>query len=122
MSPSARNIARIEEAKVDYLPGLSSDDKKQRLSQMSYEAFLRDLVHAERAVIDFYQARTKGEWGVGTDAEPALDCWAIGLPGFKGMNLANGSAPWVSRRRVMRMEDHTVCIFPTATQRSRAFW
>ncbi len=92
LSPSARNtIAQIEEAKVDYLPGLSSDDKKQRLSRMSYEAFLRDLVHAERAVLNFYHARTMGEWGVGTDAVSALDCWGIGLPGFKGMNLANGS-------------------------------
>src|SRR5450631_4470643 len=39
LSGSARStIVQIEEAKLDYLPGLSSDDKKQRLSRMSYEA------------------------------------------------------------------------------------
>ncbi len=58
---------------------------------MSYEAFLRDLVNAEPAVLSFYHARTMGEWGVGTDAVSALDCWGFGLPGFQGMNLAQGS-------------------------------
>jgi spermidine dehydrogenase len=92
LSESARTtIAQIQEGAVDYLPGLSSDDKKQRLSRISYEAFLADLVHAEPAVLHFYHARTMGEWGVGTDAVSALDCWGFGLPGFQGMKLAKGS-------------------------------
>jgi spermidine dehydrogenase len=90
-APAREAIVRIQEGKIDYLPGLSSDDKKQRLSRMSYEAFLRDLVHADPSVLNFYHARTMGEWGVGTDAVSALDCWGIGLPGFQGMNLAKGS-------------------------------
>jgi len=36
-------------------------------------------------------ARTMGEWGVGTDAVSALDCWAFDLPGFQGMKIAKGS-------------------------------
>jgi spermidine dehydrogenase len=92
LSASAREaIVQIQEGKIDYLPGLSSDDKKQRLSRMSYEAFLRDLVHADPSVLNFYHARTMGEWGVGTDAVSALDCWGFGLPGFQGMDLAKGS-------------------------------
>jgi spermidine dehydrogenase len=89
--PARSAIVQIQEGNIDYLPGLSSDDKKQRLSRMSYETFLRDVVHVERAVLDFYHARTMGEWGVGTDAVSALDCWGIGLPGFQGMNLTKGS-------------------------------
>jgi spermidine dehydrogenase len=58
---------------------------------MSYEAFLREVVHVEPAVLKFYSARTKGEWATGTDAVSALDCWGIGLPGFQGMNLAKGA-------------------------------
>jgi spermidine dehydrogenase len=81
---------QIETANIDYLPGLSSDDKKERLSRMSYEAFLRDVVHADPMVLKFYYARTMGEWGVGTDAVNALDCWGFGLPGFQGMKLAKG--------------------------------
>ena len=92
LSAAAREtIVQIQEGKVDYLPGLGSDAKKQRLSRMSYEAFLRDVVHVEPAVLHFYHARTMGEWGVGTDAVSALDCWGFGLPGFQGMNLAKGS-------------------------------
>src|SRR3984957_19631789 len=92
LSAAARAaIVQIQEAKIDYLPGLSSDDKKQRLSRMSYEAFLRDVVRVEPAVLSFYHARTMGEWGVGTDAVSALDCWGFGLPGFQGMSLAKGS-------------------------------
>jgi spermidine dehydrogenase len=92
LSARAREqIVQIQEAKIDYLPGLSSDEKKQRLSRMSYQAFLSDLVHADPAVLKFYYARTMGEWGVGIDAVSALDCWGFKLPGFQGMQLAKGS-------------------------------
>jgi spermidine dehydrogenase len=84
-------IAQIQQQKIDYLPGLSSEDKKDRLSRISYEAFLRDLVRVEPSVSHYYHARTMGEWGVGTDAVSALDCWGFGLPGFQGMQLRKGS-------------------------------
>ena len=94
LSATAREkIVQIQEGKVDYMPGLTSDDKKQRLSRMSYEVFLRDVVYAEPAVLRFYHAQTMSEWGVGTDAVSALDCWGFGLPGFQGMKLAKGSIP-----------------------------
>jgi spermidine dehydrogenase len=88
-----RDIARIEEARIDYFPGLSSEEKKSRLSRMSYRDFLLDIVHADPGVIAFYQARTHGEWGVGIDAVSALDVWAFGFPGFQGLDLKPGSAP-----------------------------
>jgi spermidine dehydrogenase len=90
------DIARIEESKTDYMPGLSSAEKKTRLSKMSYRDFLLNIAKANPGVIPFYQTRTHGEWGVGIDAEPALDCWAIGLPGFQGMHLERGAAPNMS--------------------------
>jgi spermidine dehydrogenase len=91
-----RDIARIEQSSVDYMPGLSSAEKKARLSKISYRDFLLNVVKADPGVVPFYQTRTHGEWGVGIDAEPALDCWAIGLPGFQGMHLDPGSAPNMS--------------------------
>jgi spermidine dehydrogenase len=92
LSARAREqIEQIETGHVDYLPGISSDEKKQRLSRISYQAFLRDLAGAEPGVLNFYYARTMGEWGVGIDAVSALDCWGYGMPGFKGMGLAKGS-------------------------------
>jgi spermidine dehydrogenase len=97
LSPEVRrDIVRIQEAKVDHMPGLSSAEKKARLSKMSYGDFLLNVVKADPGVIPFYQRRTEGEWGVGIDAEPALDCWALGLPGFQGMSLEPGAAPNMS--------------------------
>jgi spermidine dehydrogenase len=86
------DIGRIEGGAIDFMPGLSSSEKKLQLSKMSYQDFLRNVVRADPATLLFYQARTKGWWGVGIDAVSALDCWGVGLlPGFKGMNLAPGS-------------------------------
>ena len=91
-----RDIVRIEESKVDHMPGLSSAEKKARLAKISYRDFLLNVVKADPGVVAFYQTRTHGMWGVGIDAEPALDCWALGLPGFQGMHLDPGAAPNMS--------------------------
>jgi spermidine dehydrogenase len=94
LSEKARSdIVRIEEGTTDYLPGLSSAEKKARLARMSYRDFLRDVVKADPAAIAVYQARSHGEWGVGADAVSALDVWAFDFPGFQGLRLEPGSAP-----------------------------
>jgi spermidine dehydrogenase len=85
-----RDIVRLQEAKTDYLPGLSSDEKKDRLSRVSYKDFLLKLVKVDPRVIPFYQTRTHGLFGVGIDGVSALDCWGLRFPGFQGMNLAPG--------------------------------
>lgn len=90
-----RDIVRIETGREDYLPGLSIEQKMDRLSRLSYADFLVHVVKADPGVLPYYQKRTHGEWGLGIDAEPALDCWGIGLPGFQGMGL--------DRRRTERM-------------------
>ncbi|HWY42576.1 MAG TPA: NAD(P)-binding protein [Candidatus Sulfotelmatobacter sp.] len=91
-----QDILRIETDATDYLPGLTSAEKKDRLSRISYKDFLLKIARVDPGVIAFFQTRTNGEWGVGIDAEPALDCWALGLPGFQGMNLDPGAAPRMS--------------------------
>ncbi|HWZ98592.1 MAG TPA: NAD(P)-binding protein [Candidatus Dormibacteraeota bacterium] len=91
-----QDILRIETADTDYLPGLPSAEKKDRLSRISYKDFLLTIAKVDPGVVAFYQTRTNGEWGVGIDAEPALDCWALGLPGFQGMKLDPGTAPRMS--------------------------
>jgi spermidine dehydrogenase len=87
------DIARIYEDEVDYLAGLSSDEKKARLARISYRDFLVDVVKADPAVIPFFQAMTHGEWGVGIDAVGALEVWPFKFPGFQGLGLKPGSAP-----------------------------
>jgi spermidine dehydrogenase len=85
------DIVRLEEAKVDYMAGLSSDVKKDRLSRMSYKDFLLNVVKVNPGAIPFYQVRTHGLFGVGIDAVNALDCWGMSYPGFQGMNIAPGA-------------------------------
>jgi spermidine dehydrogenase len=82
-----RDIVRIQTEVVDYMPGLTSDQKKDKLWRMSYKDYLLHVVKADPGVIPYYQTRTHGLYGIGIDAVPAQDCWAIGLPGFEGLAL-----------------------------------
>jgi spermidine dehydrogenase len=93
-------IARLETETVDYMPGLSSAEKKDRLSRISYKDFLLNFVKVPPTVTAFYQARTHGLYGIGIDAVGALECWAYHYPGFEGMNLdavANGRMSFTAR-------------------------
>jgi spermidine dehydrogenase len=88
LPPAVRaDILRIETAKIDYLPGLTTAEKMDRLSRVSYRDFLLHIAKVDPGVIPYYQQRTHAEFGLGIDGEPALDCWGDGLPGFQGMGL-----------------------------------
>jgi spermidine dehydrogenase len=84
---SQQDIVRVETGAIDYFPALTAAQTMDRLSRMSYRDYLKDVVKVGPQVLDYYQASTHGEFGVGSDAEPALDCWGIGLPGFLGLKL-----------------------------------
>jgi spermidine dehydrogenase len=87
------DIARIQEAKTDYMPGLSSDEKKAKLARMSYADYLVKVAKGDPGVLPFFQAMTHGEWGVGIDAVGALEVWPFHMPGFQGLGLESGPAP-----------------------------
>ena len=94
LSARARaDIARIHEAKIDYMPGLTSAEKKAWLSRVSYRDFLAKIAHADPATLPYFQAMSLDEWGVGADAVSALDVWTFDFPGFQGLGLQPGSAP-----------------------------
>ncbi len=84
-----RDIVRLQERGVSvdgWLP-LSDEERKIRLAQMSYEAFLRDHAGVGPEVLAFYDDRPKGLFCVGIDALPALYAWAMGYPGFQQLDL-----------------------------------
>ena len=88
--PARRDIARLYDAKAnpDYMPGLSSAEKKARLARMSYAGFLTDMARVHPEVVKFFQAETHDIFAVGIDAIPALYLWQMGYyPGFAGMGL-----------------------------------
>jgi spermidine dehydrogenase len=88
-----RDILRVQRDAVDYLPGLSSDEKKARLARMSYADFLTKVVGCHPDVLPFFQARPHMLYGVGIDAVPAQDAWGLGFPGFQGMALEAQPGP-----------------------------
>ncbi len=82
-----RDILRLHRDAADYLPGLSSDEKKARLARMSYADFLTKVVGCQADVLPFFQTRPHMLYGLGIDAVPAQDAWGLGFPGFQGMGL-----------------------------------
>lgn len=93
LAPAVRNsILKIQTGKEDYFPGLSGDEKKERLSRISYRDYFLQIVKADPGVVPFYQHITDEWWGVGFDAISALDCWAMGYPGFDGLKLKPGGS------------------------------
>jgi len=91
-----RDIARLYGEKVDYLPGLSREQKRARLAKISYADFLTKICKATPAVLPFFQPYTHDLFAVGIDAVPAIACYesgddygAISYPGFDGMDLGD---------------------------------
>ena len=83
-----RDIARIESrTQPDYMPGLSSDDKKQKLIHMSYQDFLLNVAKVHADAVWFYQTRSTGLFLMNIDALPVYYAWNMNYPGFQGMNL-----------------------------------
>jgi spermidine dehydrogenase len=87
------DIVRLQEAAIDYLPGLTAEGKKAYLARTSYLDYLVRIAGADPGVGPFFQAMSHGEWGVGADAVSALDVWAFGFPGFRGLGPPPGAAP-----------------------------
>lgn len=88
-----KDILAIETGNQDYLPGLSADEKKDRLSRISYADYLLQIVKADPDVMPYYLHLTDGLWGCGIDAVSALDCWGVGFPGFDGLELPRTATP-----------------------------
>jgi spermidine dehydrogenase len=89
ISEQAReDLLRLYDPKQpDYMPGLSSAEKKARLARMSYQDFLLDVAKVDKQVLWFFQHFGEGNFCVGADATPALFGWEMGQPGFAGLDL-----------------------------------
>ena len=88
------DLTRLYTEKVDYLPGLTVEEKRRRLLKMSYADFLTKLVKVHPEVLPFFQKKSHDLFCVGIEAVPAWLCYTAGddydeygYPGFEGMNL-----------------------------------
>ncbi|WP_067813169.1 NAD(P)/FAD-dependent oxidoreductase [Actinomadura kijaniata] len=82
-----RAFLELQDRPGDYLPGLTEEQKKQRLVGLTYREYLRDVAKMPAEVLDYLQTYTSDEWGFGSDAFGAIDAWAMEYPGFGGLKL-----------------------------------
>jgi spermidine dehydrogenase len=89
LSPQAqKDMLRLyAKGQPDYMPGLSSAEKKNRLARVSYQDYLLDMVKVDRHVLWFFMHFGEGNFCVGADATPALFAWEMGQPGFESLHL-----------------------------------
>jgi len=100
MSDAARrDIVRLYQEKVDYLPGLSAKEKRAKLAKVSYADYLTKYCKAHPDVLPFFQTYPADLFGVGIDAVSALTCFenpddygAMTYAGFAGLQLGEPPA------------------------------
>ena len=86
MSEKARaDFVRVQTEEVDYMPGLSFDEKYEILRKTSYESFLRDYCKVDEQVINIYKRWGMSFWCVGIDEVPttAIQDYDGGMPGVE---------------------------------------
>ncbi len=90
-----RDIARVYAEKVDYLPGLTREQKRFKLANISYADFLTKHCKVTPEALPFFQTWSHDLFGVGIEAVAALSCYEGGddygathYPGFDGLDLA----------------------------------
>jgi spermidine dehydrogenase len=101
---ATQDMQRLLFDQNDYLPDLTSVEKKQKLAQISYAKFLTDNAHASEEIVKLYQASPHPLFGVGIDAVSAQDAWGLGMPGFKGMKLDPAPGKGMNRDAIPNAE------------------
>ena len=89
-----REIARVYTERVDYLPGLSKEEKLAKLEKISYADYLAKYCKLVPEALPFFQTFTHDLFCVGIEAVSAAACYEAGddyqsftYPGFDGLGL-----------------------------------
>lgn len=83
--PVRADLMRLmTDAKIDYLPGLSSEEKIHKLRSMSYRDYLLNVVKVHPDVL----AYTNGVWCLSNDTVTAWFAYFRYKPGFAGLGVA----------------------------------
>lgn len=89
-----KEIARVYTEKVDYLPGLSVEQKVAKLQKISYADYLTKHCHLATEALPFFQTFTHDLFCIGIEAVPAFACYEAGddygsfsYAGFDGLGL-----------------------------------
>ena len=83
-----RDAVRLYQSKEDYFPDLNGEEKRRRLTHMSYRDYLENVVKCDPDVVTLFDTSLLGLFVTGMDAVPAIYCREMGYPGFDGLGLA----------------------------------
>jgi spermidine dehydrogenase len=87
-----RDVARLYDEPIDYMDGLTADEKQQRLRRISHRDYLLNVAKVDPGVIPFFQTRTHGWFGRGIDTISAWSAFNNGQPGYSGLGFARPSS------------------------------
>src|SRR5208283_4788364 len=89
-----KEIAQVYTAKVDYLKGLTLEEKVARLKKISYADYLTKYCKLSENALPFFQTFTHDLFCVGIEAVPAFACYEAGddynsftYAGFDGLGF-----------------------------------
>jgi spermidine dehydrogenase len=89
LNPRAKaDLTRLYSDPPDPFPGLTETAKKELLTDLTYEQFLRRHLDLDEQALSFLRRLPDDLWGYGTDGVGAIDAWADGYPGFDGLGLS----------------------------------
>jgi spermidine dehydrogenase len=92
-----QDFQRLLIEKKDYLPGLSSDEKKARLARISYAKYLTEIAGVSDEIVKLLQSMPHPLFGFGIDGVAAQDAWGLEMPGFAGLSLEPGPGKGMNR-------------------------
>ncbi|MFI6921454.1 hypothetical protein ACIBIZ_16005 [Nonomuraea spiralis] len=81
------DLRRLRDDPPDWFPGLSQEDKQERLAELTYSGFLLEVCGVHPDVERFCRTLPCAERAYDGRALGAVDAWAAGYPGFDGLGL-----------------------------------
>jgi spermidine dehydrogenase len=83
-----RDLVMLTDHPKDWLPGLSQNEKFQKLSEITYAQWMTDYAKVDPDTVKYLSKLYSAYWGYGVDGIGAIDAWADGDPGFDGLHLS----------------------------------
>jgi spermidine dehydrogenase len=79
-----KDFIRVQTEQTDYLPGLSREQRYEKLRRVSYEAFLREYCKVDPQLLEFWRKWGISFWCVGIDQIPCtlIHDYDGGMPGL----------------------------------------
>lgn len=84
-------LAELEDAPRSELQELDPDARRGRLRQISYQAYLSDVLGMPEGVARYLADKPRDYFGIGADGLSALSAFEAGFPGFTGVFEADES-------------------------------